>query len=127
MPVIDADAHVVETERTWDFMDPKDAKHRPLLLKPSDEGAKRAFWQVDGKQCGQTRPVVTARDLKQISEQLGRNVAVAEAGRDMEDVGVRLRQMDEQGVDVQVLHSSIFIERVAIRAETEIAVCKGWN
>ncbi len=126
MSVIDADAHVVETERTWDFLDPGDQKYRPVLLKPNDE-SKRAFWQVDGKVCGQTRPVITSRDLDELSNSLSRNVANIPAARDMEDVSVRLRHMDELGVDVQVLHTSIFIERVAIRAETEIAVCKGWN
>lgn len=126
MPVIDADAHVVETERTWDFMEPGDQKYRPVLLKPGDE-TKRAYWQVDGKVCGQTRPVITSKDLAELSGSLNRNVANIPAARDLEDVGVRLRHMDQLGVDIQVLHSSIFIERVAVRAETEIAVCKGWN
>jgi hypothetical protein len=29
--VIDSDSHVVETERTWQFMDPEDEKYRPVL------------------------------------------------------------------------------------------------
>ena len=30
--VIDADAHVVETERVWDYLDPSDEKYRPTLV-----------------------------------------------------------------------------------------------
>ena len=29
MRVIDADAHVIETDETWDYLDPGDRKHRP--------------------------------------------------------------------------------------------------
>ena len=32
MLTIDADAHVLETEHTWDFLDPDDRKHRPQLV-----------------------------------------------------------------------------------------------
>ena len=29
MPTIDADAHVLETEQTWEYMDGADKKYRP--------------------------------------------------------------------------------------------------
>ena len=32
MPTIDADAHVIETERTWDYMDEADSKFRPIVV-----------------------------------------------------------------------------------------------
>jgi len=51
--VIDADAHVVETERTWDFMDASDEKHRPLLYASTDGTGKQA-WNVGGKIRGTT-------------------------------------------------------------------------
>ena len=31
LQVIDADAHVVETERTWDYLDPGEERYRPTL------------------------------------------------------------------------------------------------
>jgi phosphoribosylamine-glycine ligase len=37
MPTIDADAHVVESERTWDYIDKADQKYRPLIVKPRGE------------------------------------------------------------------------------------------
>ena len=33
LPVIDADAHVIETERTWDFLEPSEEKFRPQLVR----------------------------------------------------------------------------------------------
>ncbi len=32
MPIIDADAHVIETERTWEYMEDPEAKFRPTLV-----------------------------------------------------------------------------------------------
>ena len=34
--VIDADAHVVETTRTWDYIEPSDQKFRPVLYQAND-------------------------------------------------------------------------------------------
>ena len=61
MATIDADAHVVESEHTWDYMDPSDRKYRPVLVTPSDAreerpvrsildiGSARSYWLIDGK------------------------------------------------------------------------------
>jgi hypothetical protein len=39
MPVIDADAHAVETEQTWEHMDRENLKFRPQMVEdPSGDG-----------------------------------------------------------------------------------------
>ena len=48
MPTIDADAHVVESERTWDYIDPADQKYRPLIVRPRGESGGE-YWYIDGK------------------------------------------------------------------------------
>lgn len=45
MPTIDSDAHVVETEHTWDFIDPADQKYRPLIVRPRGEDGGGSFWK----------------------------------------------------------------------------------
>ena len=40
MPTIDSDAHVVETEHTWDFMEQAHQKYRPLIVRPRGEGVE---------------------------------------------------------------------------------------
>ena len=47
MPVLDADAHVIETEQTWDFIDPG-TKDRPVLVGQQDQ-PNSMLWMVDGK------------------------------------------------------------------------------
>ena len=125
MPVIDSDAHVVESDRTWDFMDPSDMLFRPTLMGSVDSG--RQFWFIDGKIRGLARSVLSPKKLEDISEATGRNVVTTQAARDMEDIEGRLQHMDELEVDIQVLHSTIFIQQIADRPEVEVAVCRGYN
>ena len=42
-------------------------------------------------------------------------------------MGLRLEHMDATGVDVQVMHNTMFIEPVTDRAPVEVALCGSWN
>ena len=62
--VIDADAHVVECARTWDFMDPSDRQYRPIPLETREEaGVRLQFWVIDGKVRGFRFPAFSAEEL----------------------------------------------------------------
>ena len=37
LPAIDADAHVIETERTWDYLEPSEQRFRPRQEQPNSE------------------------------------------------------------------------------------------
>src|SRR5262245_19424724 len=117
MPVVDADAHVIETERTWEFMDPAASRHRPVLVGQPDQ-PNNLFWMVDGKL---RRRASLFRGPHAQSGPRGRATETPEAAREMVDLEVRLRHMDELGIDIQVLHNTIFIEEVADRAEVDVA------
>jgi len=41
MPIIDADAHVIETDRTWDFMEEAERGFRPGLGRGERSGEGR--------------------------------------------------------------------------------------
>lgn len=125
MLVIDADAHVIETERTWDYLDPDDRKYRPVLVAPRD--SKRQHWLIDGKIRGFRFPTLTEMDLAERARRTGRSAQTPQAAREMEDIDLRLRDMDRLGIDVQVLHNTIFIEQLTDRLEVEVALCRSWN
>jgi predicted TIM-barrel fold metal-dependent hydrolase len=113
MQTIDADTHVVETEQTWKYLDESEAKYRPVLLGPcSDEGSRRRFWLIDGK-------------VFSHSVNVGKDVATA--SREMSDVDLRLKHMDELKVDVQVLYPSLFDRELTRRPEIERALCRSYN
>ena len=53
---VDADAHVYETEATWEYMTEAEARYRPISFDPPDgkpivPGDRRphSFWMVDGR------------------------------------------------------------------------------
>jgi 4-hydroxy-3-methylbut-2-enyl diphosphate reductase len=88
MATIDADAHVVESDRTWEYLDPADLQYRPRLVHPL--GEPRASWFIDGKLRGLARPVITAEQFAEVSRQAGRKIDTPEETREVD----RLDQAD---------------------------------
>jgi len=124
MRIIDSDAHVIETQGTWQFMEGKDAKYRPLMTSsPADPG--KAFWIVDGESWGIAR--LGGRDYEEMSRLSGRDMNAPEEAREMSDVGLRLKHMDELGIDLQVLYPTIFLMNSSEKPAVDIAVCRGYN
>jgi len=121
MVVVDSDAHVVETEHTWEFMDASDSKYRPQIVT-ADDGAK--YWLIEGKIRGRARGPVGARGL---SDKVARKMVTDDAKRFMEDIPGRVAHMDELGIDVQVLYPTMYISRMCDDAETEVALARGYN
>jgi predicted TIM-barrel fold metal-dependent hydrolase len=113
MAVIDADAHVLETERTWDYMLDSERQHRPRIVPtPKDASSGGESWLVDGTYIGKARNVGhdTAREA-----------------REMEDIRSRLAHMDELNIDVQVLYPTIFLRPFTRRPEVELAITRSYN
>ena len=110
MPTIDADAHVIETDRTWEYMEGADVEFRPLLASPSVDGKKD--WLIDGKIYSRGGNV---------------NRQIPEASREMKDIELRLRHMDELGIDIQVLYPSLFLRPLTARPEVERAISRSYN
>ena len=126
--IIDADAHVVETERTWDFMDPADQKYRPQMVALPDADPRPFVWVVDGKvRFRVNNAAMSPEELAGVSDRTGRNVVTVQDAREMRDVSARIKHMDELGIDVEVLHNSFFIHRVTFRHEAEAPICRGYN
>lgn len=126
MPTIDADAHVIESERTWDYLEPSEMKFRPALVSAPGE-SERQYWVIDGKIRGFRFPTLSAQRLAEQSQRTGRNLQTALEAREMADVALRLRHMDELGIDIQVLHATLFIEQITDHPEVEVALCRSWN
>ena len=126
MPVIDADAHVIETNHTWDFLEGSDKKYRPFLaVSPTD--SNNECWIIDGQVRGSRFPSLSERELEAQSKLAQRHMETPRAARELDDVDLRLRHMDELGIDVQVLHTTIFLQQAADRPEVEVALCKSYN
>ncbi len=126
LQVIDADAHVIEMERTWDYLEPSEQRFRPVLV-PSSFAPDRQLWAIEGEAGGLRFPDLTEAELRELSQRANRNMETPQAARELDDVALRLRHMDELGIDIQVLHNTMWIEQVTQRPDVEAALCRAWN
>ena len=121
MGSIDSDAHVVECESTFNFLDPEFEKYRPLVVqsKRSDHTvlsnvgvAQREFWFLDNRMLPKEGNV---------------GVDTAKEAREMEDIGGRLKHMDELGIEVQVLYPTVFLRPWTQTPQVEYALIRSYN
>jgi predicted TIM-barrel fold metal-dependent hydrolase len=126
IPIIDADAHVIETERTWDYLEEGDKKYRPKLFSTPDD-ATRQYWVIDDKIAGFRFLTLSEQELRDFARRAGRDFTTPQAARELDDVDLRLKHMDELGIDIQVLHNTFWIEQITTRPDAEVALCRSWN
>lgn len=113
MPIIDADAHVLETDRTWDYMLESEREFRPrVVATPDDKDTGGESWLIDGRLHGKARNV--GGDTPKES-------------REMADIAARIKHMDALGVDVQVLYPTVFLRPFTQRPEIELALARSYN
>jgi predicted TIM-barrel fold metal-dependent hydrolase len=119
MRTIDADAHVIETIDTWEFMDEADRKYRPAVLNRTTgkslttAGAPQVeHWLIDGRS--------TPKDIVV-------DASTPEASREMRDVDGRLKHMDELEIDVQVLYPTMFLRPLTKKGAVQTALARSYN
>lgn len=122
MGAIDSDAHVVECEKTFDYIDPEYHDQKPRVMVQKDDGvavmdnegthAQKEFWVIDGR-------------IQPKEGNIGHNTA--KESREMADISVRLAHMDELNIDVQVLYPTVFLRAWTQDPTAEYAICKSYN
>ena len=125
--VIDSDAHVIENDLTWDHLEPSEAKYRPKMVEdPARPGVKR--WDVNGE-VG-PRVLATVESPEGIGATAGkstRNVGTPEDSRHLKNIRSRLDHMDELGIDIQVLHTTMWLYAMTTDPDAEAAMTFAWN
>jgi predicted TIM-barrel fold metal-dependent hydrolase len=111
MLMIDADAHVIENDATWDTMLEKERRFRPELVKIGTGDNTGDYLAIDGRLIPWTN--------------VGRDVP--KGSREMTDLPARIAHMDEIGVDLQVIYPTIFIFPLSRRPEADLAICRSYN
>jgi predicted TIM-barrel fold metal-dependent hydrolase len=113
MAVIDADAHVLETEKTWDYMLESERAMRPRIVPtPNDATSGGESWLIDGLYLGKARNV---------------GHETPKEAREMDDIQARLKHMDELGIDIQVLYPTFCLRPFTRRPELELAISRSYN
>jgi predicted TIM-barrel fold metal-dependent hydrolase len=111
MTVIDSDAHVIETERTWEHMTGEAERFKPVTVTVPGPRGNTDMWLMEGR-------LVSKGPAGPDTEK---------PVREMEDIDGRLRHMDQLGTDLQVLFPTIFLRPVAGRPEAETALYRSYN
>ena len=122
MPTIDADAHVVEWEKTFEYIDPDFRKFRPWVIEPKggeavamdNEGkaGQREYWVIDGR-------------VHPKEQNIGHNTP--KESREMSSIAARLAHMDELETDIQVLYPTVFLRPWTEDPTVQYAICKSYN
>jgi predicted TIM-barrel fold metal-dependent hydrolase len=120
MGAIDADAHVIETMTTFDYIEREYRHLRPRVVRQvegehvhSNEGsAQREFWIIDGR-------------LQPKEHNVGSNTS--DVSREMRDVKARLDHMDALDIEVQVLYPTVFLRAWTQDPTVEVVLCRSYN
>lgn len=111
MRTIDSDAHVIESESTWEYMLESERRFRPQIVGPANGEAAVDYWLIDGRVLPRSN----------VGKELPK------ASREMSDLGARLKHMDELGVDIQVIYPTVFILPYTRRPEIDLALSRSYN
>jgi predicted TIM-barrel fold metal-dependent hydrolase len=109
--MIDADAHVIENEATWEHMLESEQRFKPQLVRTGEGEAATDFLLIDGRLIPWTN--------------IGKDVP--RESREMTDLSVRVAHMNELGIDIQVVYPTIFIFPFTRRPEVDLAICRSYN
>ena len=105
---IDCDTHVVENQRTWDYLDPDERDLRPRTVN--------GFWRVEDLHYW-TNAVIDDTHRKTFSS----------GSVDLTDPGARIRRMDELGVDVHVMFPTFWLMADILSPALEAALARSYN
>ena len=121
MAVIDADAHVIESDLTWAYLSEDEKKYAPMVLqqvsgefRQTNRGAVSKEWWMFGTDVRSTDSNINTADMT--AESL-----------EMTDVKRRLDHMDQLGIDIQVLYTTIFLSPCARDSAAEFALYHSYN
>jgi predicted TIM-barrel fold metal-dependent hydrolase len=123
MGFIDSDSHVLECEDTWDCIDPSEREYRPITLEyPGATGpgaeSRRQYYVIGG---------VMSRRFPPESQTWGYGKTYTADVSFMKNPSARLREMDETGVDAQVIFSTLFLTVGVAHPAAEAAVSRAYN
>ena len=120
MPTIDSDAHVIETEVTWQYLAADEKKYTPIITRRHSGAEMR---NVEGKL--QEEYWVINNRVHNKDRNVGSNTT--EESREMRSIDARIKHMDELEVDVQILFPTLLLRPIADNPPLELALCRSYN
>lgn len=128
--VIDIDTHIIEHPGVWEHFDDAFYKRRPLLaaIDPSDATSERDFvWMIDGAAIpkrsgkGSVALAVGGSDSENARSDISTGV------RYLTDPLQRVADMDDRGVQAEVVFPTLLLAYLTDDVELEVAICRSYN
>ena len=127
MGIIDADAHVIEIDQTWEYMDPSERQYKPgVAFQTLESGEVLKYWIIGGRAIRTPWPGGGAEGEKAFGVFVG-NIPLSIESKYMLDVQARVKHMDEMGTDIQVLYPSMWTGPITSNPAEEVAICRSYN
>lgn len=132
-PVIDADGHVFDGEEVWQTYLEKEFRHRIKVVKPNDFPETEHFFLIDGDPVPPFFPIegrfpVGAGSLVRHTRKHEGLPGIKNIYEGATDPQTRLRDMDWEGRDVDILFPSIILFLLTIRdPQLAAAMCRAYN
>jgi len=130
MVVIDADAHVEESQAMFDRLDKEYYSRRPLPVRFDGDtvfGKYNAVWLIEGetypKLVGKGGTIFRTPTLMEAASLKRESIGAQE----MTDIDARLRDMDKVKIDTQVVFPSLFLTTTAEDLRLEAALLRAYN
>ena len=120
MTTIDADAHVIESDRTWSYLAEDERHFAPLVLDMVAGELQPRSGPRPASQFWYSGDFIQPKDNAD-------TVSMDAESREMGNVAARLAHMDQLQIDMQILYPTIFLAPCARDAAQEAAQYRAYN
>lgn len=128
--IVDADTHIIEHPDMWELFDKEMYDRRPVLTSTTSDsiyGRHNQVWLINGtavpKRFGKGSAIVAVGG----SDAENARTDIEASVRYLSDPIARVRDMDERGVDVEVVYPTLLLAYVTEDAALEVAICRAYN
>lgn len=127
--ILDADTHIAEPIKMWDYLDPEWHSRRPVIVSVPDDtlyGTADHMWLIDGQifpkvagRAGNTFVTPTSQTRVRDREDV--------PARELIDIPMRFEGMKATNVDAQVVYPTLFLGYLTDEPAYEVALAKAYN
>lgn len=128
--IIDADSHIEEVPEIWDHLDAAFQARRPFpvtLEKNIGHTNLNAFWYIDGAAVPKLEGPGTILIATPPTSTYARSKPFTVGSQGLTDVDARLKDLDDFGLDVQVIYPTLFLANVTDDLAFEAALMRAYN
>ena len=126
----DADSHVEESAQTWNHLDEKFARRRPIPITLEDQPAllgQNSFWLIDGAVVPRTSGKGLSLFGTPATSRHAREKPFSIGSQELSDIDARIRDLDQFGIDTQIINSTLLNATLSPDVEFEYALCRAYN